>query len=279
MSDDPRLPTPAAGSVRALLQLESVKARFAEVLKDKAPQFIASLASLVYASKALKECEPYSVIAAALKAAALDLPIEPALGFAAIVPYKGVAQFQMQWKGYVQLAHRTGQYAGLNVTETYTGMVKGVNTFTGEVKKGERTGDELTGYYAWFKLLNGFEKEIWMPAKDVLEHGARYSKTFNSNNSAWKTDPDSMGRKTVIKRLLTRWGILSVEMQSAVKAEVIPDDFTAIDAPAIGNGNGDGNHGHEEGPGPDYTDPAFVSGKIDQEELERTRLVMHGEPA
>ena len=218
------LPAPAAGTVRDLLRLESVKERFREVLADKAPQFIASLASLVYASRQLKACEPYTVIAAALKAAALDLPIEPSLGFAAIVPYGEMAQFQMQWKGYVQLALRTNQYANINVTETYTGMITGIDPFTGVVKKGKRTGDEVTGYYAYLKLINGFEKEVYMSVDEVLAHGKKYSKTFEKAGSTWKTNPNAMGRKTVIKQLLTRWGILSVEMQNAFQAEIPPQD-------------------------------------------------------
>ena len=223
MSQSPRLPTPPAGTVRALLQTEEIKRRFEQVLKERAPQFIASLAGLVYASEQLKKCDPHSVIVSALKAAALDLPIEPALGFAAIVPYGDKAQFQMQWKGYVQLALRTNQYANINVTEVYTGMVKGVDPFTGRVNKGEKTGDEIVGYYAYLQLVNGFEKEIYMTAAEVTAHGQKYSKTFDKNGSSWKTNPEAMGRKTVLKRLLTRYGILSAAMQKAVSSEALAE--------------------------------------------------------
>lgn len=228
---DQRLPAPAAGSVRAFLQAASVRQRFEEVLKDRAPQFIASLSTIVYASKALRECDQNSIIASALKAAALDLPIEPSLGYAAIVPYNGSATFQMQWKGYVQLALRTMQYVNINVTEVYEGMVVGVDPWTNQIKKGERTGDKVIGYYAFFKLSNGFEKEDYMTVEQVLAHGAKYSKTYTNPKSTWKTDPDSMGRKTVLKRLLTRYGIMSVEMRSAVEAEVLPDQDAPPDAP------------------------------------------------
>jgi len=224
MSDQPRLPAPAAGTVRALLQSEAIKSRFQEVLKDRAPQFIASLASLVYSSTALKTCEPNSVIVSALKAAALDLPIEPALGFAAIVPYSNVAQFQIQWKGYVQLALRTNQYSTINVREIYEGMVRGVDPFTGEIKRGEKTGEKVIGYFAYFRLLNGFEKSEYMTVEEVHAHGVKYSKSYGKGGSKWQTDPDAMGRKTVVKKLLTRWGILSIQMQEAVKAESVPDE-------------------------------------------------------
>lgn len=261
---DTRLPAPATGTVRDLLQTENVKARFAEVLRDKAPQFIASLAGLVYASDQLKKCEPYSVIASALKAAALDLPIEPALGFAAIVPYGNQAQFQMQWKGYVQLALRTNQYKHINVTEVYEGMVESVDDFTGEVKRGKRTGDKIIGYYAYFRLLNGFEKEIYMSVEDVTAHGKKYSKTFNFDKSSWKTQPDAMGRKTTIKRLLTRYGILSVDIQNAIQAEAIPDELPAIAAPTNGNGH--------------QPDNAELDAEVVEADLRAARQAMFGEP-
>lgn len=231
MTDETRLPAPTAGSVRDLLRTEAVKQRFEEVLKENSAQFIASLASLVYASKQLKACDPMSVIISAIKAAALDLPIERELGFAAIVPYGNEATFQMQWKGYVQLALRTQQYASLNVTEVYEGMVTGVDPFTGKVKRGQRKvledgteSEKVIGYYAYFELLNGFEKEVYMSVEKVMAHGKRYSKTFNYAGSTWKTDPDAMGRKTVLKQLLTRYGPMSVQMMNAVKAEALPEE-------------------------------------------------------
>jgi len=252
------LPAPAAGSVRDLLRMEDVKERFREVLRDRAPQFIASLSSVVYQNKALRQCQPWSVIAAALKAAALTLPIDQNIGHAAIVPYKDTATFQVQWKGYIQLALRTNQYANIHVTEVYDGMVKGVDPFTGEIIKGKRTGDKVIGYYAYFRLLNGFEKSLYMTVEEVLEHGKKYSKTFHKSESTWQKDPDSMGRKTVLKRLITRYGILSVEMQKAIRAEAMPDE-------------GETDAGADQ-PGenaPDWTDPAVVeaSMKADREAL------------
>lgn len=253
------LPTPVAGTVRALLSSESVKRQFHEVMAERAPQFIASLATVVYGSTQLKTCEPQSVIAAALKAASLDLPIEPSLGFAAIVPYGSQASFQMQWKGYIQLALRTNQYANIHVTEVYEGMVKGVDPFTGKVIKGEKTGDKVTGYYGYFKLINGFEKEIYMSVEEVQAHGQRYSKTYHKAGSTWKTDLDAMGRKTVLKRLITRYGILSVDMQKAIQAEVPPEESEPVGT----NGNGQ--------PDVDYTDPAQAAAEIEREQAQRAR--------
>jgi recombination protein RecT len=227
--------TPPAGTLRDLLRVEEVKKRFEEVLGAHAGQFIASLASLVYRSPALQECEPFSVIGAALVAASLNLPIDPNLGYAAIVPYndnktgKKIAQFQMQWKGYVQLAHRTRQYANIHITEVYEGEIKSINRFTGAVSFGERKGDSITGYLAYLKLTNGFEKYWYMTIEQLQTHGKRYSKTYNNPKGMWKTDPEVMYRKTPIKLLLKTYGVLSVEMQKAIQAEAPLDE----DAPQI----------------------------------------------
>lgn len=248
-TEQPRdnLPAPAPGTIRDLLKTERVKQAFADVLRDKAPQFIASLANMVYASKQLRACEPYTVISAALKAAVLDLPIEPSLGFAAIVPYKEQAQFQMQWKGYIQLAHRSSQYANIHVTEVYEGMVKGYDPFTGTIHKGEKTSGKVVGYYAYFKLVNGFEKEDYMTIEEVQAHGQKYSKTYGNQKSAWHTNPDAMGRKTILKRLLTRWGVLSVDMQKAVAAEVPPEEAASVIVENAPPENGNGKHESETG--------------------------------
>jgi recombination protein RecT len=215
--------TPRPNSLKSILEGENVKKRFAEVLKDRAPQFITSLTTLVHASKQLSECDPMSVIGAALVAASLDLPIDRNLGFSAIVPYGKQAQFQMQWKGYIQLAHRTGEYEALHVTEVYEGMVLEADPWTGEIKKGTKGGNTITGYYAYFRLRNGFGKEVYMTTEEIHAHAKRYSKTYGQPGSTWTKDFDAMARKTVIKRLLTRWGILSIEMQRAIKEEIIEE--------------------------------------------------------
>lgn len=224
VSTDVRLPAPPPDSVRALLQTAEVQKRFEQVLADRAPQFIASLAQVVYHNPGLKKCDSMSVIGAALVAASLDLPIDPNLGYAAIVPYKDHAQFQMQWKGYVQLAHRTQQYAAIHVTEIYEGEVAAVNRFTGTISFGQRVGDKVTGYLAYFKLLNGFEKFLYMTTEEIDAHGKRYSKSFEHAASPWQTNREVMYRKTPIKLLLKTWGVLSVEMRTAMQAELPPDE-------------------------------------------------------
>lgn len=219
-----RLPTPAAGTVRALLQAATVRERFEQVLGERAAGFIASLANLVYASKQLKECDPPTVIAAALQAAAFDLPIDPNLGFAYIIPYGTQARFQPGWKAFVQLAHRTGQYRALHVTEIYEGELKHIHRFTGVPAFGQRTGDKVVGYMAYFELTNGFAKYLYMTAEECLAHGQKYSKTFSRTDSKWKTEFDAMARKTVLKQLLTKWGPLTTDMQKVYAADVVPEE-------------------------------------------------------
>ena len=218
--------TPRPNSLKSILEGENVKRRFAEVLKERAPQFITSLTTLVYGSEGLTHCEPMSIVGAALTAASLDLPIDRNLGYSAIVPYGKVAQFQMQWKGYVQLAHRTGEYVDINATEVYEGMIVDIDPFTGRIKKGKKGGNTITGYYAYFELKNGFIKEVYMTVDEIHAHGKKYSKTYGKPGSTWTKDFHSMALKTVVKRLLTRWGILSIEMQRAVKEEAIVEDVS-----------------------------------------------------
>lgn len=239
-----RLPTPTPGSLRSLLEQVDVQKRFEQVLGSRANQFIANLASVVHRSPALAECVPSTVIAAGLIAASLDLPLDPNLGYACMVPFnnnrtgKKEAQFQMQWKGYIQLAHRTRQYKNIHLTEVYEGEVRSVNRLTGELVQGARTGDTIIGYLAYFRLTNGFEKFLYMTIEELEAHGKRYSKGFSDPKSMWKKDPEVMYRKTPIKLLLKTYGVLSVDMQRAIAAETPPDDEPA------GNGNGNGaGHG------------------------------------
>lgn len=210
-----------ATTVRSLLARDSIKKRFEELLGRKAPGFISSVINIVNSNTQLQQCDPNQVIAAAAVAAAMDLPIDPNLGFAYIVPYKGKAQFQMGYKGFVQLAMRTGMYKTINATHVYEGEIESFNRITGEVKFSETgaTSDKIVGYIAYFKLLNGFEKYEYWPIERVIEHAKRFSQSYGSNYSPWKTDFDAMAIKTVLKHLLSRYGVLSIEMQTAVKAD------------------------------------------------------------
>lgn len=181
--------------LKTLLGRDEVKNRFQEIMGKKAPGFISSILSLTNGNAQLQKAEPHSILNAAVVAATLDLPINPNLGFAAIVPYKNTAQFQLQYKGLVQLAMRSGQYKTINVSEVYEGEIKNVNRFTGDYEFGERTSDMVVGYMAYFKLVNGFEKYSYMTVDEIKEHAARYSKTYQRGDGVWKDNFDAMAKK------------------------------------------------------------------------------------
>lgn len=200
-------------SLKGMLGSEAVKKRFNELLGKKAPGFISSLLSVVNNNKLLAKADPVTVISAEAMAAALDLPINQNLGFAYIVPYGGQAQFQMGYKGYIQLAMRTGQYKTINAVEIYEGEVEEVNRITGEYKFGERSSDKIVGYMAYFRLVNGFEKYLYMSVKQMQAHAKKYSHGYKGGTEKWGlADFHTMAIKTVLKRLISKYGVLSIEM-------------------------------------------------------------------
>lgn len=214
--------TRTALSLRQMVEQPAYKKRFQELLKDRAPQFVSSMIQVAQSNNQLAQANPNSIISAALIAASLDLPIDRNLGFAHIVPYKGNAQFQMGYKGFVQLAVRTGQYRFLNACVVHEGELISHDALTGEVviDPAKRTSDTVIGYAGYFKLVNGYEHAEYWTAEDVKKHAKRYSQAYSSGReSPWKTNFDEMALKTVIKDLLSHWGILSVEMQRAISGD------------------------------------------------------------
>lgn len=233
--------------VKNILAEESVKNRFQDVLGKKAPQFMATIVNVVSASPQLKQCQANSIMAAAFVAATYDLPIDSNLGFAAIVPYNNnkynpqtkqwekqmEAQFQMMYKGFIQLAIRSGSYEKMNYAVVYEDELVSYNPITGEVEfvrdfgkctqrmNGEE--DKVVGYYAWFRLLTGFSKELYMSKAEVENHARTYSSSYRydlekgKKSSNWTTNFKAMALKTVIKLLLSKWGILSVDLQRAIQ--------------------------------------------------------------
>ena len=203
-----------------ILANESMKKKFTEILGKKAPGFMASILSLYNSDSNFTKVDGYSVVNSALIAATLDLPINKEFGFAWIIPYGNKAQFQVGYKGYIQLALRTGQYNNLNVIEVYEGQLKSYNPLTEEIElelAGDARGKKIIGYAFYMKLLNGFEKTIYWTIEEVRAHAEKFSKTYKKG--PWQTDFDAMAKKTVLKNGLTKWGILSVEMQKAIETD------------------------------------------------------------
>lgn len=205
--------------IKTFLEGDKIKAKFAELLGQRASGFITGVLQTVNNNKLLQKASPATIYNAAATAAILDLPINNSLGFAYIVPYGSDAQFQIGYKGLIQLAQRTGQYKAINATAVYANQFKSFNSLTEELDADftlDGTG-EVIGYAAYFKLVNGFEKTVYWSMDKVKSHGKRFSKTFT--NGPWKTDFDSMAMKTVLKQALTKFGPMSIEMQRAVVAD------------------------------------------------------------
>lgn len=206
--------TPEVGTtIKSVLANLNVKKRFEEVLRDRAPQFMASVINLVNSEKMLQNVDPMSVVSSCMVAATLDLPVDKNLGYAWVVPYSGKASFQLGWKGYVQLALRTAQYKNINVVELYEGQLLHWNPLTEEIKIDfdAKLSDKVTGYAAYFELINGFKKTVYWSREQVEAHRKKYSKS----DFGWSRDWDAMAKKTLVRNMLSKWGILSIEMQKA----------------------------------------------------------------
>jgi recombination protein RecT len=210
--------------LKLVLSQESVRQQFDNALRKNAGSFVASIIDLVGSDKVLQECDQNRVIMECLKAATLKLPINKSLGFAWVIPYKtkGVAipQFQIGYKGYIQLAIRTGQYRFINAGVIFEGATVERNHLTGQVTfSGLATSDKAIGYFAYLETLSGFSKTVYMTADEVRAHAKRYSKSYQFESSAWQTNFPEMAQKTVLRLLLGKYGIMSVEMAQAIAIE------------------------------------------------------------
>ncbi len=197
------------------------------VLGNRTGQFITSLTSLAGSSEMLKNCDRNSILACALKAVSMELPFDPNLGFTWCVPYGKTATFQIGAKGYIQLALRTGQYKFIGSRDVREGEFLGRN-FVGdpEIKwlpDDERANKEIIGYMADLELVNGFKKVIFWTNQEVENHAIRYSqsyrklkKTGNKSDAIWASQFEKMAEKTVLKALISKYGIMSTDMQKAV---------------------------------------------------------------
>lgn len=201
-----------AKTLKGMLEMPAYKNKFNEMLGKKAAGFMSSIIAVANNNKLLAKAEPATVIGAAAQAAMLDLPINQSLGFAYIVPYKGAAQFQLGYKGYIQLAQRSGQYVDIGAKTVFEGELEYENRLLDKFKFGERTGDKVIGYLAYFRLTNGFEKMLFMELDEMIAHAKKYSKSYSGGTDKWGlAEFDVMAEKTVLKRLLSKYGPLSIE--------------------------------------------------------------------
>lgn len=209
-------------------------------LKGKKGEFVSNVIALTESSPELKNCEPSQLMKCAMNATALNLPLNKNLGYAYVIPYKNKKagtvepQFQIGYKGFIQLAIRSGQYKTINTCIVREGEINR-NKFTGEIEFiKENPNAEVIGYLAYIKLLNGFEQSLFMSIETAENHANKYSQAFSLEaykkvkegkmpkedlwkySSPWYDDFDGMAMKTVIKLLLNKYGILSVDMEKAI---------------------------------------------------------------
>lgn len=240
-------------TVKSLFAQDSIKKRFQELLGSKMQGFVTSVLQCVASNDLLSKAEPHSVLHAAAVAATLDLPLNNSLGMAYIVPYnvkqegggkKVMAQFQMGYKAFIQLAQRSGQFKTINATEVREGEIKTHDRQSGEIifewiQGPERTQKQVIGYIAYFKLLNGFEKSLYMTSDELKAHGQEYSQSFKKGFGLWKDKFDAMASKTVLKLLLSKYAPLSIAMQTAVIADqAIINNSETLDITHVDNTEG-----------------------------------------
>lgn len=240
----------------SMLNAESVQAQFRNALGEHKDTFVASIVDLYNADKSLATCKTADIVKECLKAATLKLPINKALGFAYVVVYNNSVKnadgswskvptptFILGYKGYIQMAMRTGQYRTINADVVYDGeLVKG-NKLTGEIRlDGEKKSDKVVGYFCHFELLNGFSKTLYVPVDEMAAYAKKYSPSVGRNTTVqqliekanapmsdkkqvgWEGNFNDMAIKTVVRRLLSKYGYLSVEMQNAMAGEVVAED-------------------------------------------------------
>lgn len=194
------------------------------VLGSKKDQFVTTLISAVANNENLQQCEPMSLMYTAMKATALGLPIDPNLGYAAMIPFrdtkagKTLCQFQIQRDGWMELLMRTGQVKFVANEIVHEGELVKHNKFTGEYvfDEDKKTSDKVIGYMAYIKLTNGFEKTVYWTVEECKAHALRYSQTFKKGYGVWKDNFDAMALKTVLKHIIKKYAPKSVEVLSAM---------------------------------------------------------------
>ena len=240
--------------IASFLAQDAVKANVESVVGNKDSQrFISSVVSAVQTNPQLTECTNSSILSAALLGHSLNLPQSPQLGYFYMVPFKNKkkikgddgkeksvdvveATFQIAYRGLIQLAMRSGQYKNMNVTDIREGELLSYNPiediyeFKAETDFTKRQALKVIGYYAFFEMINGFRKGIYWSVDQLEAHAKKYSASYRNgwSSSLWKSDFDAMAKKTLLRQLISKWGIMSVDMEKAYTGDqaVIREDGT-----------------------------------------------------
>lgn len=243
--------------ITAYLTQDAVKNQINSIIGGKnGSKFVTSIVSAVNANPALQECTNQSILSGALLGESLNLSPSPQMGFYYLVPYNDkergkVAQFQLGYKGYIQLAIRTGQYKKLNALAIKEGELVRFDPLEEEIEvnliedEEKREKAKTIGYYASFTYLNGFKKAIYWSKSKMESHALRYSKGYAAKKgyTFWEKDFDSMALKTLLRQLISKWGLMSTELEKAYEADqgvigengsvtYVDNDDTVVDMPA-----------------------------------------------
>lgn len=229
------------GSIAAFLTKDKVKAQIDDVVgKMNSQRFVSAVVSAVNNNPTLQDCTNQSIFSAALLGEALNLSPSPQLGHYYMVPFNSkdgkVAQFQLGYKGYIQLALRSGQYRKLNVIAIKAGELIRFDPLNEDIEvnliadEDEREEAETAGYYAMFEYMNGFRKAIYWSKAKMERHALKYSQGYRAKKgyTFWEKDFDGMAFKTMLRQLISKWGIMSIEMVTAMDSDmaVIREDGT-----------------------------------------------------
>lgn len=250
-------------SFKKLVEGNYVQKQLETVLKDNAGTFATSLIEVYTNDKQLQTCDPKAVIQEAIKAASLKLPLNKQLGYGYVVVYNNYDKTTRQktptptlvigYKGYIQLAMRTGQYRNINADLVYDGELRSTDKLTGAIDlNGQKTSEKVVGYFAHFELINGFSKTLYMTIEEMANYALKYAAVFRGKDApnvdnlidtaqfqaqngpvqgqvGWKGDFNAMATKTVLRRLLSKYGFLSIEMINVIDE----DEPTTVTAEAI----------------------------------------------
>lgn len=232
--------------INTYLQSDAVKNNIVSVIgKEESQRFISSVVSAVQGNQALSECTNSSILSAALIGHSLKLPQSPQLQMFYLVPYNNKkkdangkevtvkeAVFQLSYRGYLQLAMRSGSYKHINACDIREGELKSYNPITEEYVFDAITDFEkrqtlpVVGYYAYFEMTNGYKKELYWSKEQMEAHAKKYSMSYRKgwNNSFWATDFDAMALKSMIRQLISKWGMMSVDMETAYQHDMSVED-------------------------------------------------------
>lgn len=233
-----------------LIKSDAVQKSLSQTLGDamRAKTFTSSLISAVSTNPALRECDGMTIISAALLGESLNLSPSPQLGQYYIVPFKdrkaGTTRgtFQLGWKGYYQLALRSGQYKNIDAVAIKEGELRSYDPITNHIEidpigdEVERENAKTIGYYAFFELINGFKKELYWSKEKMVAHAEKYSMGYKAHKgyTFWEKDFDGMALKTMYRQLIGKYGIMSVDMQKAYVNDMsIQPDTTKEDAEPV----------------------------------------------